>query len=265
MLALLLLASARAACPEPQDAQLLLNAMATAEASFASMNSGAFTDAVARMREILPCVNTPLNPLDAAEVHQIEAYDAFLRRSNDEVVRHFAAMQHSAPAAVLSEAVAPTGHPLRALWYAGTLMLPPQTQRLPAPQDAVLCIDGVVTLDRPANLPTLVQLVGDDGAVVWTLLVEPGQALPEYAIDLLPDPEPPKGKPVGLVLGAAGSAMLAGALWGFAEASERSFQDDNTPYEDLGGLRKQTNGLLVGSAAAGLTAVGLGVYAVFRW
>lgn len=265
MLVLLLLAQVRAACPEPQDTQHLLNAMASAEASFASMNSVAFDDSVAEMRRVLPCVNAPLSALDVAEVHQIEAYDAFLRRSNDEVLRHFAAMQHSAPAAVLPSSVAPEGHPLRALWTGATLMLPPETELLPPPRDAALRIDGVGTRERPTALPSVVQLIDEDGSVRWTLLVDPGQALPIYERELLPDPEKPRGKPVGALLGAAGSVMVAGALWGFAEASERSFQDENTPYQDLGALRKQTNGLLLGSAAAGATALGLGVYAVVRW
>lgn len=260
-----LLAQALAACPETQDSQSLLNAMAAAEASFASMNSTAFADSVATMREILPCVNTPLGTLEAAEVHQIEAYDAFLRRHEDEVVLHFAAMQHSAPAALLPEAIAPQGHPLRVLWDSATLLLPPETTAAPPPRDAALRIDGVPTRERPTDLPALVQLIADDGAVRWTVLVDPGEPLPAYERDLIPDPPAPRGKPVGLVLGAAGSAVVAGALWGFAEASERSFQDENTPYADLGGLRKQTNGLLVGSAAAGAMAVGLGVYAVVRW
>ena len=63
---------------------------------------------------------------------------------------------------------------------------------------------------------------------------------------------------VPLAGGAAGSAVVAGVLYGVAAGKHRAWEETNK-RSDLEPLRSQTNGLLVGAGVLGAAAVGLGV------
>ncbi len=114
------------------------------------------------------------------------------------------------------------------------------TEPVPPPAAASIYVDGREATERPTEGQVVFQVVGEDGAVRVTLLLAPGQPLPQYDIQV-PDPveavaatepepvsvtepvgpaeepaETPTSGGKGLVVGAGASAVLAAGLYSTA-------------------------------------------------
>lgn len=279
-LLLLWLTQAQAACPEPTRADAVLRSLSTAEVAFAAMNESEFAAAVNQARAALTCLAEPLAPPDAAQMHRVEAYSAFLAGDAERTRLHFAAALSREPSYSLARSLAPEGHPLRAAFEDARQAPPAQLAPLAAPAEGSLLVDGARAADYPLNRPFILQLQAADGSITWTAQLAAGQALPDYPRGRRGAQEPNgqvvvlqvQDRPWALVGGAALGALTAGVLYRAAAGAEERFLDpsgctvDPEPcyQEDLRALRVN-HGLVLGSAALGVTAVGLGVTAVVRW
>jgi hypothetical protein len=231
----------------------------------------------ARDREygLLPCLAEPLTPAAAAAYHRVVAIDAFVAGDQEGSSRAFRSVVAAYPAWRLPSDTVPRNHPLRAAFdTAATAPAGPEVS-LPVPLDATLLVDGHTSLALPTDRPAVLQWLDATGSVSWTRFLGAGEPPPEYAAA----PEDaraaylarnvislaPRRKPVELVVMSGGLLGASAALYGGALQRQAQFQDPATPYADLGSLRSQTNGLLLGAAVAGLGGVGSGALAVVRW
>lgn len=275
-----------ATCPEPTDTQALVTALNAADAAFAGMSLADFEASRARAVEILPCLDEALTAADAAQLHRVEAYGLFLAQDLEGSQASMVSMLRVQPSATLPTAVAPEGHPLYEV-FAQAATVEPVLQALTRPAGGALWVDGRRGEPMPVNEPAVLQLIADDGAVVWTQLVRPGDALPEWEpappqvatggeepLPTLPTPEVVR-RPWPLVGGAAASALLAGALYVGAGRAADDFDalvigdgDENQRLQmrtDAEALQRQSNGLTVASGVTAGVALGLGAVAVVRW
>ena len=129
-----------------------------------------------------------------------------------------------------------------------------------------MLIDGSVASDRPISWPAFVQWV-DENQVHFTTYALPGEPLPAYPI-FDPKDQPERKAPLGLVVGAAGAGVLSGALYTTAHLHKARYNDtvnNPVPDENLDGLRRTTNGLVVASAISATAAVSASVAIVVAW
>lgn len=279
LLCLLLGQLAWAECPQPTTSEDLMRSLNGAETSFAAMNEREFEAAVSLAQAQLRCLGESLSTADAAQFHRVDAYAAFLAGQEDRVRLSFAASFGREPSYQLPRSLAPDGHPLRVAFEEARSMPPAQKAPLAAPADGSILVDGARSADYPLDRPFIVQLQRGDGSIAWTEHLQAGQALPEYergrrgVLDF-PNNDTPKAQthPWAFVGGAALSAVSAGLLYKAAAGAEDRFMDpgpctsepEPCYLEDQRALRVN-HGLVIGSTALGVTAVGLGVTAVVRW
>ncbi|MBW2257179.1 MAG: hypothetical protein JRI25_21645, partial [Deltaproteobacteria bacterium] len=72
---------------------------------------------------------------------------------------------------------------------------------------------------------------------------------------------PPRRLSVPLLVSAGAVAAASGGLYAAARTSRARFDDPETAFEDLDGIRRRTNTLETGSQVAGVAALGMGVAA----
>lgn len=242
---------AAAAC----DGTVVVPAVDEALLAWRRVDLDAFDNAVAQLEQNLGCVGERLTPRLAAEVHRVQAMAAFSREDTLSTRLAFAAARRIEPSTGLSNEIAPPGHPLRAAFEA----IDPKSTRfddLPNLGDFSIRIDGAPGHQRPKDLPTLFQLLPPDGAITTTYL------WPSDPLPIPVEPPPPvveprrKGVPV-LPIAAAGLGVLAAGLYGAGAMSRSAYNDPTTSTDKLTGLRRQTNGLAVGSGVAAGAAIGL--------
>jgi len=262
----------RAACPA--DTQELSTEVQAAGAAFSAMDLDGFVAARARAAEDLVCLAEPLTPPDAAAYHRMEALAAFLERDSDGVVTAFRAALSVQPAYELPTSMSPPGHPLHTLYQAARDAPTAEPLAMLVPPGATVNVDGLQSTTRPADRPAVLQLVAHDGAVLWSGFVKTGAELPEWPEVELPPaptlaplpvtemPPPVRRTSVPLLVSAGAVALASGGMYVAARTSRARFDDPETPFEDLEGIRRRTNTLETGSQVAGVAAVGMGVAAL---
>ncbi|MCB9670504.1 MAG: hypothetical protein H6734_13585 [Alphaproteobacteria bacterium] len=258
---ILLVASALADCPTSNgDVEATL---AEAEVAFESMQAEPFEVAARAATDAVSCLGETVQPAVAARFFRVLGLRGFLSRDREDTVAAFRAQQRIAPELGLPGDIV-EGHPLMGLFaVAAETPERPEVAMLPRP-GVVLWVDGVQSTTRPPDVPSVIQAVdAQSGAVIRSTVVQAGApyVTPE---PLAPPPEAPRpprkaGRGVSLALGTAAgvSAVGAGVLFGLGRASLARYDDPSTPYDQLDGLRKQTNSQHLAAEIAGVTAVGL--------
>lgn len=259
-------------CPAPAAA--LAAALAEADLAFQEMDLDAFRAASGRAGLLLGCLSEPLTPALAAAVHRNRGLDAFLARDLTRAPQAFAAARALDPEFAWSEQMLPPRHPVRELYAAQGSAKAVTT--VAEPGLGGLRFDGRATLERPEEVPTILQRLDDAGQVAETLYLWPGES-PGWL-----QPAPRAGGRLGVVrseerakrgamvtLGA--TALAAGvsalALYDAARREAEVYWDQSTPVDELDGIRARVNtrqGLALGAAALGVSA-GAGVVLVMTW
>lgn len=126
----------------------------------------------------LACAGELLGLHTAAKVHEAAALASFAAADADSARIAWASLLVSWPHYALSEDLAPTGHPLRALFDEAQALAPgtPSTVRIPI--GSFLRLDGVRTEERFSQRAALVQVLTDPGEVLYTGYAWPSNALP---------------------------------------------------------------------------------------
>lgn len=276
---LLFLQAAFAGCPATTGD--LVASVEAAEAAFGALDVAAFRAATNKVTAEANCLADSASRPVVARLHRIEGLRAFVDGDAARADQAFAAARAIEPAYVFPEALVPEGHPVRVRYTA----LTPQagsTTALPSPTSGYLTLDARSSRDLPADRPTLLQVVGDDGAVRASAYLWPGDPPPVYAASAVAtgapppptDPVPPptttkarKGPNLPLAVAAGASLAVAGGTMGLAAGSHAAYYADDARPAELDGLRARTNGLYLTSVGTGVLGVGLGVGAVLagRW
>jgi hypothetical protein len=257
----------RATCPA--DSQELSTEVQAAGAAFSAMDLGGFVAARTRAAKDLVCLEQPLTPPDAGAYHRMEALAAFLQRDAEGSVAAFRASLSVQPAYELPTSIAPEGHPLHTLYETARGAPAGEALAILSPEGASVHVDGLRSATRPADLPAVLQLVAYDGSVLWSGYVDARSELPAWPeIELPPAPPipvvevvPPRRVSVPLLVSAGAVAAASGGLYAAARTTRARYDDPQTSFEDLDGIRQRTNGLETASQVAGAAALGMGVAA----
>ncbi len=213
----------------------------------------------------------------AARLHRVVGLDAFTLQERDRATRAFAAARSVDPSFDYPVSQIPAGHPLRT-YYAALPLDAGTTAEVHVGAGLRLYFDGQASTQRPLSWPSVAQVVGRDGEVISTTYLWPDDPLP-VALGAAPEPLPTVPPEPALVVeapveDASGrkvlrrvallTAVAAGAAYGGSRLAARSYWDGDHTDEQLDRLYLATNGLLIGSAAFGIVALGTGVGAIVQ-
>ena len=249
--------SAHAAdAPEEPGCELssLRDALDGAEAAFAAMNADSFDRMASRIDGELSCQTRLILPADCAVLHRVNALTSFLLDDEDATIAALRSAQLADPTIKLSSEIAPVGHPLREHFGAARMEANDTMQRLPRPAQGWLSIDGQRSRLAPEDRPFVLQQVGDNGHVLGTTYVAPGETRPDY-------PARPLGVRPKTVMVGSGVLLgaLSAALYGGAFVARSSYNDAVAAGDEerIRNTHRTTNGLVLGSL--GTLAIGSGL------
>lgn len=259
-------------------------ALEAAFAAYADADLDAFVANRDAARRTLTCMDELLPGETAAQLHQLEALDAYLPpRTLDRSVQSFHAARMAWSAFAPSEALAPQGNLLREQWTLAQERVDDLVPLYP-PRDHRLYLDGRSGTVRAVNRPVIAQLVDGDGQIVETLYLPPTALSPTWS---LPETEPqevvvPTGGTTSsaqvalpLAVSAAGAAIISGGLWALALSSRADLYDDfgrpsdgaiaERHQEGVESTQRTINTVGYAAQATAIVAGGLGAGALITW
>lgn len=257
MIALLLLlaGTADAACARRVPVPEWVAQMEAAEAAYAGLDVDGYGNAMDEAALVLPCLDAPVEPAQAARWHRLQGLRLFLARDRDRAVRAFGAARALDPGYTFPEVLIPAGHPARSD-YATMDVSAPRDERVPEPFEGELRFDGTAGVMRPADRPTVAQRLDGGGTVAATAWLEPGEPLFPY--EGRPVPAPRRFDPRFAVGAGAGAAAIgSGVLYLAAARDAARFDtyDANRSQGELDELRGRANGQVIASTALGALAL----------
>lgn len=267
-LLLLLISPALALCDGATNVSSISADVSAAQLAMAGLETDAFAAAVADARLALGCVTSPLNPLDAAAYHTLMGLDAFMGGKEDSAARSFQTVLAITPDFQLPALIAPAHGPLASIIDTARTLPASAVEALP-PFDGIVRVDGVTSLTRPKDRPCILQLVSAKGVVSNTYYLAPGEALPRWAPPptafqrVLPKLREKPNVPFAIAAGT--TAAAAGTLYALGGTWHAQYLDPTTPYEDLDGLRAQSDTALGASIALGIAAAALTTVTIVHW
>lgn len=240
--------TARATCDVATGLEDLAGALVETDAALSRADAPGFRVAHDRATDAVRCSGETLPVGLVASYHRASGIRSFLDRDVPTAEISFAAARRLRPDFAWPTTLVPEAHPLRTAYAARRTEVP--TRDVPEPRRLTLYLDGTQTLARPEGLPVVAQLLDREAAVVWSGPLAPGEPLPALAA-------PKRGRPGALAFAAVAAAASIGLYVG-ADRTRATYDDLDTPYQKLDGLRTQVLGLSIGSgAAAGLGSVAL--------
>jgi hypothetical protein len=178
MLLLLSVASASAPCPAATTAALN-ERLNKAELAFAKRDENAVRVWTDEVRSLLPCLRTPVAPVDVARLYTTLGLYSYLGRERDQTQRWFEAARGVKADLPFPDVGLPSGHELPQL-YDGVTTRRPGVRKLLRPLGGYLLVDGEPSTEAPIGRPWLFQRADATGAVVATQLLDPDDPLPVY-------------------------------------------------------------------------------------
>jgi len=251
-----LITSAAAECPSSVPAQKVSQEISIGEAAFKNMDEALFRQVIDDIQQLVPCMSTPFNDAQATSFWRLRALAAFLNRDEDTVLTAFMSVIEISPGYMLSESIAPMGHPLQELFVQALESATSLEDVLPSPRSGQIYIDGSASLTVPLSRPYLFQMTDESGYIVVSQVVQAGQRPPGYAADRA------RSVNVPLAVTAGISGAIAGGTWYLATSKESTFWDPSTPTGELNVLQRQANTLGTVALSAGVVTLGSGAAAV---
>lgn len=260
-------------CAAPLTDSQLAAKLSSVDAAFAEGDPDAFMSGVQSIGLSLECLDAVPAATDIAHLHRIYGLVKFIENDEPGAKAAARASRRVDPGAELSLDVVPDGHPYRVMWE--TAQDDGERVRVGEAEQGTVWFDGADQPQRPATSATLFQYE-EDGRIVTSRWLLPGDALPEYAAKPLPLPSEGLSRR-DVALGAASGGTAAAALGMFVGAvvTRRSFDSQVTAREDgttslnqgasrdeVVRLQSLNNRLMVGATGAGVVALGLGVAVV---
>ncbi len=276
----LTIASAEA-CDEATSSSDLSRQVEAAEQAYGDLDIDGFIAATDTLAAALPCLSEPVTRSTAANVHRVVGLRAFVDKDGENAKLAFAAGRAIQPDYRFPDTLIPPGNPILSDYEAIPLSIESRTTPPDLASEGAWRFDGQDGVERPTTWPTVAQALDARGAVKGSVYLWPGDTLQAFDTTVEgiqatpvapPEPLPPApseagGPNKGLLVGAAGMAVVTGVTYALANSAAKTYRDIETPYEDLDGLRKQANGMTVGWATSATLTAGLGASAflVARW
>ncbi len=259
---------AHADCVE--NAEEVVMALESAERAFEERDKAAVREAGAEARQALPCVRETITPGLAARYHRVEGLVGFLDKDDTRAGAAFGAARLTEPGFVLPSTWAPQGHPLQGVYTLFDLEAASHTP-VPVPGSGRLHLDGRQASERYTDLPAVLQVFDDAGAVTATSWLPSGAPVPYVApapiaaSSTLPGPEvsaSPRSGPNRTLLGSAlAGVLISGALYGGAAVVGNSYDAlEQTPEnaEQFETLYTRNHRLVISAGVTAGVSAGLG-------
>ncbi len=173
------LQSAAAACPTPAALSELNRDVDRAERAYGTLDLDGFMSSSDALRTDLPCLSEPMTRVVAARIHRIEGLRGFVDSDRRGAAQSFAAARSLEPDYGFPEDLVPSGYPEWELYGAMDLSLG-GTATVDPMIDGYILFDGKVGPERPTEWAAIVQIINEDGEVVNTAYLRPGQPMPSY-------------------------------------------------------------------------------------
>lgn len=263
MLPLILLAGVARAetCVDRVDRVAWRQASAVAEAAWVSADLPALQAGIGKVLESVPCLSERLDRGDVAQLHRLVGLAAVVARDNDGAQRAFAAARAVEPGFAFPVELVPPGNPIALAYVA--LPAPGGAQTpVPSPARGEILFDAESSTWRPAERPTLLQLVDPDGTVSTSAYLRPGEAMPAYPTSAVASGSTRRGARLPLLVGASVGAVTAASLYVAAFATEDAYYA-STDLDEMDRLRGESEVLAWSAAGVGLVATATGALAVF--
>ena len=167
------------ACADQSSIAELNRSMDKAEAAYGGLDLDGFMASSDLLRTDLPCLGEPMTRVVAERIHRIEGLRGYLDGDRRAASQSFAAARALDPEYSFPDTLVPPGYPEFELYNALDLTLGSTTKVDPM-IDGYVLLDGKVGNDRPTDWPTIVQVINEDGEVVVTKYVRPGEPMPSY-------------------------------------------------------------------------------------
>ena len=235
---------------------------ARGEAAFANLDMATLEAARADAMARLPCVQEVVGPGDAAAFHRLMGLYAFASGDRAQVAPEFHAARKLEPGYTFPEHVAPPGHPLIEAYSEAAQLDEGDLQFPIAPRGGWINVGGVRGAPRGVGSAAVLQVFEADGAIVETLYLPAGYALPTWG--RAEDTGGRQGAHIGLISATGGTALAAAGLYAVARGYEQQFQTTDDAKE-LEVLQARTNGFAAGAIGAGLVSLGLVGVTVLTW
>ena len=259
-------ASARGECVSMVTAAELGQSISAADTSYDDMEEELFREHRQAASWAIPCLSEQISSGVATGFYRVDALGAFLDRNHGAAVGSLMALTDVSPGYVLSDEVAPEGHPMRLYFDIAEGMVSVPTAQLPVPASGLLVIDGVAATSAPVDRPYIFQHIAEDGVVLQSALVQPGIGPPSFDVLVAPAVVPDK-LVQQVAIGSGGAAVLSAVFYVLATTSENKFWNPDTPMDDLLTIRKRANRYGTLAFSTGLLALGGagGAYYLAEW
>jgi hypothetical protein len=263
-------------CPAPVTLPEFEARLDAAQAAYAELDPLRFSQKLDVTRALLLCLDEPIGRADAAWVHRLEAFDAWLDHDEAHVLGALRSVFAADPAYTFPPEVAPPGNPFTKLVEAARAAGPGSTAPFDRPD---VRIDGIPAMQLPQDRPYILQVVAGR-EVTYTAYLQGGAEVavpfPSQAVAAggvaqgsLPASTAAKDRSYDpratpWLVGAGTSALLAGAAYGLALSSRSAYDNawSGADLDELRAIRDRTNGSVVVSGVLGVAAVGLGAVGV---
>lgn len=281
MLILLATFGYAADCVEPVSASEVATRVDDALLTWATMDEDGFKEALDGLEVVLPCVDEPLKPAQAAAVHRVMGLRSFIDGDTEGATASFRSAAVAEPGYKLSERLAPEGGKLWTLYNDAADQRAPIVYAMPLPKGYRSWVDGEQSDRRANEIPAIVQVgpaADAKDSIVWTGLVDANEEFRLPELEALPDggdpsplkpdkqpkaaktPKKPKGGGNGALWGAAaGTGVAAGGLFAASAAMRSGFNNDPTK-----GKYNAVNGTYLASVGLGAVAGGLVIAAIAK-
>ncbi|MEQ1565662.1 MAG: hypothetical protein ABMA64_08495 [Myxococcota bacterium] len=248
--------TAWADCAFRADTSDLARVLSAAEAAYVTLDPSEFERAMTELDYVVPCLDEPVSPADAAHLHRLRGIGRFVEGDAEGALAALAAARTLEPAYVFPAEVFPPEYELRRLYEA----LPAEageTARLPRARGGQLLLDGVVSQRRPVERPVVFQWVDEQGAVRGTSYLGPDLPVPSYP--------GVRRQRTALLLTGALTAGLAAASYGVAWSAAGSLVPPEPGWDDadLRSVQRRANTFTGVSLGLSIAAAGQVGFALF--
>ena len=262
------LASSAFACDEAltlTDANQYLNQSMTALENMDATQAGLLLKSIGNT---MNCMNEPVTQSFASQYFIMQGILKWASGSQDDSARYFSAAKSVQPGITISTDIFPESHEIHtALKYAPKT---PETIEMSMSEGETVYFDGVKSLSRPLNRPTIYQLMDSSGTVVKTKLVDKGEELPNQSTPVEETPPPaPVEEPVVLTTEKDRNNTLLWVSVGFGAATATSgalatkkFIDFNNTPDDSAmrdDLESENNIYFITTCSTGLVTLVTGL------
>ncbi len=147
--------------------------------AFATLDVEGFAKAYDASHAQLECVAEQLPQSTIVDFHRTEALGAFFEKDEERTRNAFQALLTVQADWKLPEQLGAPGGALDLVLQKAREKPPSLEVPVVVPDGITVMINGVEAASRPANIPSLLQVLDANGAVVWNTYVQAGEPLPD--------------------------------------------------------------------------------------